>query len=72
VWVNGGIDSTFGTSGRGAIAGFNQPNEVLLSKDVKGGQTVQIAVLAINGPFGDPPGNFIFFRKPTEIRFFKK
>lgn len=72
VWVNGSIDSSFGASGRGAISGFNTANEVQLSKDVKAGQTVQIAVLAINGPFGDPPGNFIFFRTPTEIRFFKK
>jgi hypothetical protein len=72
VWVEGAIDKTFGTSGRGAIAGFNKPNEVLLSKDVKPGQTVQVAVLAINGPFGNPPGNKIFFHKPALIRFLKK
>jgi hypothetical protein len=72
VWVNGNIDQAYGVSGRGCISGFNTPNEVLLTKDAKPGQTIQIAVLAINGPFGDPPGNFIFFRDPTEIRFFKK
>jgi len=72
VWVNGSLDLSFGVSGRGAISGFNNANVVPLSKDVKAGQTVQIAVLAINGPFGNPPGNRIFFRTPTEIRFFKK
>lgn len=72
IWVDGKLDSTAGVSGRGAIAGHNQPNEVLISKDVKPGQEVTIAVLAINGPFGDPPNNKIFFRKPTVMRFMKK
>jgi hypothetical protein len=72
IWVNGGIDGSYGKSGRGAISGFNTQNEVRLTDNAKPGQTIQIAVLAINGPFGNPPGNKIFFRKPTEIRFFKK
>jgi hypothetical protein len=70
IWVNGGIDLAFGSSGRGAVSGFNTANEVKLN--AKQGQTVQIAVLAINGPFGNPPGNFIFFRSPTVLRFYKK
>ena len=37
----------------------------------KPGETIQIAVLAINSPFGNPPGNFIFFR-PTVLRFLQK
>jgi hypothetical protein len=72
IWINGGIDLSFGKSGRGAISGFNRQNEVKLTDSVKPGQTLQIAVLAINGPFGNPPGNFIFFRSPTQIRFFQK
>lgn len=71
VWVNGKIDLSYGKSGRGAIAGFNTANEVLLTNNAKPGDTIQIAVLAINSPFGNPPGNFIFFR-PTELRFYKK
>src|SRR5262249_53486400 len=72
IWVDGKIDLDYGKSGRGAIAGFNRQNEVKLTDSAKPGQTIQIAVLAINSPFGNPPGNFIFFRAPTEIRFFKK
>ena len=68
VWINGNIDLAFGSSGRGAISGFNTANEVRLAK-AKAGQTFQVAVLAINGPFGNPPGNFIFFR-PTSLRFY--
>ncbi len=70
VWVNGQIDLAFGKSGRGAISGFNTPNEVKLTDSAKPGQTFQIAVLAINSPFGNPPGNFIFFRAPTALRFY--
>jgi hypothetical protein len=72
IWVNGDINRSYGKSGGGAISGFNTQNEVLLTDNAKPGQTIQIAVLAINGPFGNPPGNKIFFRKPTELRFFKK
>jgi hypothetical protein len=72
VWVNGKCDTSFGSSGRGAICGFNTPNQVLLTKDAKPGEVIQIAVLGINGPFGVPPGNNIFLRKPTDLRFFKK
>lgn len=72
IWVNGSIDLAFGKSGRGAVSGFNRQNEVLITKAAKPGEQIQIAVLAINSPFGNPPGNFIFFRSPTEIRFFAK
>lgn len=72
IWVNGKIDLSYGKSGRGAIAGFNRQNEVLLTAGAKPGETIQLAVLAINSPFGNPPGNQIFFRSPTDIRFFKK
>lgn len=68
VWVDGKIDLSFGKSGRGAVSGFNTPNHVLLTKDAKPGQTIQIAVLAINSPFGNPPGNKIFFRN-AEVQF---
>jgi len=62
VWVNGKLDTTYGKSGGGAISGFNTPNYVKLTDSAKPGQTVQVAVLAINSPFGNPPGNKIFFR----------
>jgi hypothetical protein len=72
VYIDGSIDRAFGKSGRGAVSGFNTANEVKLTDNAKPGQTFQIAVLAINGPFGNPPGNFIFFRPPTAPRFYRK
>lgn len=71
VWVDGKIDLSYGKSGRGAISGFNNANEVKLTDSAKPGQVIQIAVLGINSPFGNPPGNQIFFR-PTELRVYKK
>jgi hypothetical protein len=70
VWVNGAIDLAYGKSGRGAISGFNYPNKVKLTDSAKPGQTFQLAVLAINSPFGNPPGNRIFFREPTALLFY--
>jgi hypothetical protein len=70
VYVDGKIDLKFGSSGRGAISGFNQTNEVKLTDSAQPGQTFLIAVLAINGPFGNPPGNNIFFHGgATKLRF---
>lgn len=69
IWVNGKIDLGYG---RGAIAGFNTPNEVKLTDSAQPGETFQIAVLAINSPWGNPPANWIFFRDPTVLRFYKK
>jgi hypothetical protein len=71
VWINGKIDLAEGKIGRGAISGFNQPNDVMLTDNAKPGDTFQIAVLAINSPFGNPPGNTLFFR-PTTLRFIQK
>lgn len=70
VYVDGKIDKAFGSSGRGAISGFNKPNEVKLTDSANPGQTYTIAVLAINSPFGNPPGNNIFFHGgQTKLRF---
>ncbi len=62
VWVNGKIDLAYGKSGGGAISGFNYSNLVKLTDRAKPGETIQLAVLAINAPFGNPPNNGIFFR----------
>src|SRR5262245_36588919 len=83
IWVDGTIDSAFGKSGRGAISGFNTRNRVRLQKpdkaagkkgkrDAQPGDVFQIAVLGINSPLGNPPGNFIFLRSPTNLEFFDK
>jgi hypothetical protein len=68
VWVDGKLDTAYGKSGAGAISGFNTPNYVKLTEKAQPGQTIQLAILAINSPFGNPPGNKIFFRN-AEVHF---
>lgn len=72
VWINGKVDSSFGSSGRGCISGYNYPNEVLLTNNAKPGDTFNLMVLAMNGPFGNAPDTKPSFKAPTQIRFFQK
>src|SRR5262249_50773488 len=88
IWVDGKIDLAFGKSGRGAVSGFNTRNRVRLQKeepkptaagkqkavkrDARPGDVFQIAVLGVNSPLGNPPGNKIFLRARTALDFFAK
>jgi gluconolactonase len=65
VWVDGRLPLTLGQTGGPAIKGFNAPNRVVLSRDVRPGQQFQIAVFGANGPLSNPPGNFIWIRSAT-------
>ncbi len=66
IWVNG-KQSPFalGQAGGPLIKGFNAPNRVVLTLDARPGQQFQIAVLGVNGPLSNPPGNFIWVRSAT-------
>ncbi|MFO0968259.1 MAG: hypothetical protein U0793_22110 [Gemmataceae bacterium] len=49
-----------------------KPKKKTVKRDAKPGDVFQIAVLGINSPLGNPPGNFIFLRSPTNLEFFAK
>jgi gluconolactonase len=70
VWVNGQLPLVLGQTGGAVIKGFNTPNRVLVARNVKPGQQVQLAVFGINGPLSKPPGNFIWLRSAT-LDFYK-
>jgi len=70
VWVDGALPRRLGQVGGGLIGGFNAPNRVLIGRDVRPGQQIQLAVFAVNGPLSDPPGNFIWIRSAT-LDFYK-
>ncbi len=65
VWVNGRLPLVLGQAGGHLVKGFNAPNRVIVAKDVKPGQRIQLAVLGANGPLSNPPGNFIWVRSAT-------
>jgi gluconolactonase len=70
VWVDGELSRTFGQAGGAFPRGYNSPSRVVLARGVRPGQTIQVAVLGINGPISDPPANYVWVRSAT-VDFFK-
>jgi gluconolactonase len=70
VWVNGKLPLVLGQTGGPLIKGFNAPNRVIVARDVRPGQRIQLAILGANGPLSNPPGNFIWVRSAA-IDFYK-
>lgn len=56
IWINGECDRA-----KGAVAGFNVPQRVLMSAEAQPGAKYVIACLAVNGPLA-LPGGTIFVR----------
>jgi gluconolactonase len=65
VWVDGQLPRVLGQSGGALVRGFNAPNRVVLTRDARPGQRIQLAIFAANGPLSDPPSNFIWVRSAT-------
>jgi len=61
VWVNGEIGRGYGQMGGSVVAGWNAPNRVVIARDARPGQEIQLAVFGMNGPISDAPTNYIFF-----------
>ncbi len=62
IWVDGELPRALGQSGGSVVRGWNAPNRLIVGRDVKRGQRIQLAVFGINGPLSDPPANFIWMR----------
>jgi gluconolactonase len=70
VWVDGKLPHVLGQTGGSVIGGFNVPNRVVITRDARPGQTIQLAVFGANGPLSDPPPNFIWIKSAT-LDFYK-
>jgi gluconolactonase len=70
VWVNGQLPLVLGQTGSDLIKGYNAPNRLVVGRNVKPGQNIQLAVFGINGPLSSPPSNFIWVRSAT-LDFYK-
>ncbi len=62
IWVDGELPRALGQSGGSVIAGWNAPNRLVIGRNIKPGQRIQLAVFGINGPISNPPTNFIYMR----------
>lgn len=70
VWVNGEITRYLGQMGGSVVSGWNAPNRLVIGRNVKPGQKIQLAVFGINGPISNPPTNYIWVRE-AKLEFYK-
>ncbi|MGH9800139.1 MAG: SMP-30/gluconolactonase/LRE family protein, partial [Blastocatellia bacterium] len=52
-----------GQLGGSVVAGWNAPNRLIVGRNVRPGQQIQLAIFGINGPISNPPTNFIWVRE---------
>ena len=62
IWVDGELPRVQGQMGGSVVSGWNAPNRLVIGRDVRPGQRIQLAVFGINGPISNPPTNFIWVR----------
>jgi gluconolactonase len=65
IWVDGRLPVVLGQTGGQLVTGFNAPNRVILTRDARPGQQIQLAIFGVNGPLSNPPVNFIWVRSAT-------
>jgi gluconolactonase len=65
IWVDGKMPRVLGQAGGQVVKGFNAPNRVIIARNVKPGQQIQLAIFGINGPISYSPENFIWIRSAT-------
>jgi gluconolactonase len=70
IWVDGKLPRPLGQTGGALVKGFNAPNRVVLTRNARPNQQIQLAVFGANGPLSDPPSNFIWIRSAT-LDFYK-
>ncbi len=68
IWVDGELSRALGQTGGSVIAGSE--NHLVIGRNVKRGQQIQLAIFGINGPLSNPPTNFIYLRY-AKLSFYK-
>ena len=63
VWVDGEIGRAYGQSGGSVVAGWNAPNRLVIGRNVRPGQRIQLAIFGMNGPISNAPTNYIYIRE---------
>jgi len=70
IWVDGELSRALGQMGGSVISGWNTPNRLVIGRNVKPGQQIQLAIFGANGPLSNPPTNFIWMRY-AKLEFYK-
>src|SRR5437667_7116258 len=70
IWVDGELSRFLGQEGGSVISGWNAENRLVIGRNVKPGQKIQLAVFGANGPLSNPPTNYIWLRY-AKLSFYK-
>ena len=70
IWVDGEIAYAMDDSGGPVVKGWNAKNRLVVGRNVKPGQQIQLAVFGINGPISAAPANTVWFREAT-VEFYR-
>ncbi|MGH8751539.1 MAG: SMP-30/gluconolactonase/LRE family protein, partial [Burkholderiales bacterium] len=62
IWVDGEIPRAAAQSGGSVVKGWNAANRLVIGRNVKPGQQIQLAIFGANGPLSNPPTNYIYLR----------
>ena len=62
IWVNGELTRYAGQAGGSVVGGWNVENRVVVARNARPGQHIQLAIFGINGPISNPPSNYIWVR----------
>ena len=62
IWVDGELPRAAGQTGGSVVKGWNAENRLIVGREVKPGQKIQLAIFGINGPISNPPTNYIYLR----------
>jgi gluconolactonase len=62
IWVNGELTRAPGQTGGSVIAGWNAENRLVVGRNLRPGQHIQVAIFGANGPLSNPPTNYIWMR----------
>jgi len=65
IWVDGQLPQNLGSTGGTFPSGWNSVQRVVLTRDARPGQQIQLAIFAANGPLSEPPANYIWVRSAT-------
>jgi gluconolactonase len=62
IWVDGELPRAIGQNGGSVISGWNADNRLVIGRNVRPGQKIQLAIFGVNGPISNPPTNYIWMR----------
>jgi len=70
IWVDGELTRALGQSGGSVVKGWNAENRLVIGRNLKPGQRIQLAIFGANGPLSNPPTNYIYLRY-AKLEFFR-